>query len=81
VVLFESGDLGGARTQWQEVLKRAPDYAPTLYYSGLLAMREGQVPEARRHLDVLFQAAPADNRYVVRGRELLKDIDAQRVAQ
>jgi hypothetical protein len=57
------------------VLGKAPTHPPTLFYSGLLAAQEGRMPDARRNLDVLFKSTPADNLYVTRGRDLLRDIE------
>jgi tetratricopeptide (TPR) repeat protein len=81
VLLFEGGELENARQRWQALLERAPTYAPTLFYSGLLAAHEGRLQDARRHLDVLFGSASADNLYVARGRDLLAQLDSRRVQQ
>jgi len=75
ITYFEGGDPAEARKIWDTVLGAAPTHPPTLFYSGLLAAREGRVPDARRNLDVLFKSAPADNLYVTRGRELLDEIN------
>jgi cytochrome c-type biogenesis protein CcmH/NrfG len=75
ITYFEGGDPKEARQIWDKVLSAAPTHPPTLFYSGLLAARDGRVPDARRNLDVLFKSAPADNLYVTRGRQLLNDIE------
>jgi tetratricopeptide (TPR) repeat protein len=76
---FERGETGEAARLWQGVLERAPTHPPALFYRALLNAREGKLPDARRDLDVLFGAVPADNLYVGRGKELLQEIDAQKV--
>jgi tetratricopeptide (TPR) repeat protein len=78
---FERGEHGEASKLWHGVLERSPTHPPALFYRALLAAREGRVPDARRDLDVLFQAVPADNLYVGRGKELLQEIDARNVTQ
>jgi tetratricopeptide (TPR) repeat protein len=77
ITYFESGDGQQARKVWDEVLASQPTHPPTLFYSGLLAMREGRLPDARRNLDVLFKSTPGDNLYVTRGKELLRDLDSE----
>jgi tetratricopeptide (TPR) repeat protein len=74
---FDRGDTGEAETLWRSVLERAPTHPPTLFYRALLHARAGRTPEARRDLDVLFQAVPADNLYVGRARELLQELDSK----
>ena len=74
---FDRGDTGEAETLWRGVLERAPTHPPTLFYRALLHARAGRMPEARRDLDVLFQAVPADTLYVGRGRELLQELDSK----
>lgn len=78
---FERGENGEASKLWHGVLERVPTHPPALFYRALLAAREGRVPDARRDLDVLFQAVPADNLYVGRAKELLQEIDARNVTQ
>jgi tetratricopeptide (TPR) repeat protein len=74
---FDRGDAGEAEALWRDVLERVPTHPPTLFYRALLHARAGRMPEARRDLDVLFQAVPADNLYVGRGRELLQELDSK----
>ena len=78
---FEKGEAAEADRLWQGVLQRSPTHPPTLFYSAVHAARSGREPDARRHLEVLFQAVSGDNLYVQRGRELLKEIDASRPAR
>jgi tetratricopeptide (TPR) repeat protein len=75
---FEKGEAAEADQLWQTVLKRSPTHPPTLFYSAVHAARSGREPDARRHLEVLFQAVPGDNLYAQRGRELLKEMDGLR---
>jgi len=75
---FEQGEAAEADRLWGAVLQRSPTHPPTLFYSAVHAARSGREPDARRHLEVLFQAMPGDNLYVQRGRELLKEMDALR---
>jgi len=75
ITYFEGGERGEAKKIWDKVLDKAPTHPPTLFYSGLLAAQEGRVPDARRNLDVLIKSTPADNLYVTRGKDLLRDID------
>jgi tetratricopeptide (TPR) repeat protein len=75
---FEKGEAAEADRLWRAVLQRSPTHPPTLFYSAVHAARSGREPDARRHLDVLFQAVTGDNLYVQRGRELLKEMDAVR---
>ncbi len=75
---FEKGENGEAAKLWQGVLERSPTHPPALFYRALLAAREGRAPDARRDLDVLLKAVPADNLYVGRGRELLQEMDTQK---
>ena len=75
---FDKGEAVEAARLWQAVLQRSPTHPPTLFYSAVHAARSGHEPDARRHLEVLFQAMPGDNLYVQRGRELLKEMDAQK---
>lgn len=77
ITYFEGGEGGEAKKVWDRVLEAQPTHPPTLFYSGLLAAREGRLPDARRNLDVLFKATAADNLYVTRGKELLRDIDSE----
>jgi tetratricopeptide (TPR) repeat protein len=77
---FEQGETVEAARMWQGVLERAPTHPPALFYRALLAAREGRAPDARRDLDVLLKAVPADNLYVGRGKELLQEMDAQKAA-
>jgi tetratricopeptide (TPR) repeat protein len=73
---FEQGEAAEADRLWRAVLQRSPTHPPTLFYSAVHAAGSGREPDARRHLEVLFQAMPGDNLYVQRGRELLKEMDA-----
>jgi len=75
---FDSGESAEAARLWQEVLRLAPTHPPALFYRALLATREGRIPDARRDLDVLLQAVPADNLYALRGRELIQELDSQK---
>jgi tetratricopeptide (TPR) repeat protein len=75
VTYFEGGDKAEARKIWDKVLGASPTHPPTLFYSGLLAAQEGRVPDAHRNLDVLLKSAPADNLYVTRAHELLRDLE------
>jgi tetratricopeptide (TPR) repeat protein len=75
ITYFESGDGAEAKKLWDQVLGSQPTHPPALFYSGLLAAREGRPGDARRNLEVLFKSAPADNLYVTRGKELLREID------
>src|SRR5262245_36330646 len=75
VTYFESGDKNEAKKIWDTVLVKAPTHPPTLFYSGLLAAQDGRMPDAHRNLDVLIKSTPADNLYVTRARELLKDLE------
>jgi tetratricopeptide (TPR) repeat protein len=75
---FETGDNREAVRLWQGVLERAPTHPPALFYRALLATREGRLPEAHRDLQVLLNAAPADNLYVARAKELLQEIDGKK---
>jgi tetratricopeptide (TPR) repeat protein len=75
---FERGETDEAARLWQGVLERSPAHPPTLFYRALLNARGGRLPDARRDLEVLFNAVPADNLYVGRGRELLQEIDSQK---
>ena len=75
ITYFEAGDRAEARKIWSKLLDRAPTHPPTLFYSGLLAAQEGRLPDARRNLDVLLKSTPADNLYVTRGRDLMRDIE------
>lgn len=81
VTYFEGGDKVEAKKIWDAVLASAPTHPPALFYSGLLAAQEGRMPDAHRNLDVLFKSTPADNLYVVRGRELMKDLERPAQAQ
>jgi len=78
VTHFEKGEGTQAERLWQTVLQRSPTHPPTLFYSAVQAARSGREPDARRHLQVLFQAVPDDNLYVQRGRALLKEMDGAR---
>ena len=75
---FEKGEAAEADRLWRAVLQRSPTHPPTLFYSAVQAVRGGREPDARRHLEVLFQALPGDNLYVQRGRALLKEMDGAR---
>jgi tetratricopeptide (TPR) repeat protein len=75
---FDNGDTAEAARLWQGVLERSPTHPPALFYRALLNAREGRLPDARRDLDALFNAVPADNLYVGRGRELLQEMDSQK---
>jgi len=75
VTYFEGGESSEAKKVWDKLLADQPTHPPTLFYSGLLAARDGRIPDARRNLEVLFKSTPADNLYVTRGQELLRDID------
>jgi tetratricopeptide (TPR) repeat protein len=77
ITYFEGGEGAEAKKLWDKVLGSQPTHPPTLFYSGLLAAREGRIPDARRNLDVLFKSTPADNLYVTRGKELLRDLDLE----
>jgi tetratricopeptide (TPR) repeat protein len=81
ITYFEDGEKGEAKRIWDRVLGKSPTHPPTLFYSGLLAAQEGRLPDARRNLDVLFKSAPADNLYVARARDLLRDIDKDPVPE
>jgi tetratricopeptide (TPR) repeat protein len=75
---FEKGENGEAAKLWHGVLERSPTHPPALFYRALLNAREGRVPDARRDLEVLFNAVPDDNLYVGRGKELLQEMDSQK---
>lgn len=77
---FEQGENDEAGRCWRGVLERSPAHPPALYYSGLLAAREGRASEAQRHLDTLVKSVQGDNFYVERGKELLQQLAAERVA-
>ena len=77
---YEKGDAGEAEKLWHGVLERSPTHPPALFYRALLAARAGRAPDARRDLEVLIKAVPADNLYVTRGKELLQEMDSQKGA-
>lgn len=80
ITYFESGQKAEAKKIWERLLGSQPTHPPTLFYSGLLAAQEGRMPEAQRNLDVLFKSTPADNLYVTRARDLLRDIESGSLA-
>src|SRR5258708_1341930 len=76
ITYFEGGEKAAAKKIWDKLLGSQPTHPPTLFYSGLLAAQEGRMPDAQRNLDVLFKSTPADNLYVTRARDLLRDIES-----
>jgi len=80
ITYFEGGEKAEAKKIWDRLLGSQPTHPPTLFYSGLLAAQEGRMPEAQRNLDVLFKSTPADNLYVTRARDLLRDIESGSLA-
>jgi tetratricopeptide (TPR) repeat protein len=73
---FDQGDDPKALEHWHRALSLQPTHPPTLFFSAAALSRAGKGADARRHLDVLFNSAPADNLYVERGRDLQKTLDA-----
>jgi tetratricopeptide (TPR) repeat protein len=73
---FDQGDDASALEHWKQALALAPTHPPALFFSAAALSRSGKSADARRHLEVLFNSAPADNLYVERGRDLLKALDA-----
>lgn len=76
MVHFDSGEGDHAGKIWEQILVAAPTHPPTLHYMGLLCAQQNRMADARRHLEVLLKAAPSDNLYFERSRELLKTIDS-----
>jgi len=72
VTYFDEGNDGRALDCWKRALELQPTHPPALFFSALAHSRTGDVAESRRQLDVLLKAAPADNLYAERARDLLK---------
>jgi tetratricopeptide (TPR) repeat protein len=81
VTYFDQGNDAGALDYWKRALELQPAHPPALFFSAVAHSRMGNVAEARRGIDVLLKTAPSDNLYVERGRELLKSLDGQPLAQ
>jgi tetratricopeptide (TPR) repeat protein len=73
---FDQGNDARALEHWTQALVIAPTHPPALFFSAAALSRSGKNADARRHLEVLFNSAPADNLYVERARDLLKTLDA-----
>lgn len=50
-MLFESGDLEAARVQYGQVLEQSPNDGDVLFALALIALDQGQDPEARRYFE------------------------------
>ncbi len=72
---FDQGNDAKALECWGQALAIAPTYPPALFFSAAALSRTGNNADARRHLEVLFNSAPAYNLYVERARDLLKTLD------
>ena len=72
---FDQGNDAKALEYWAQALTIAPTYPPALFFSAAALSRSGRTDDARRHLEVLFNSAPADNLYVERARNLLKALE------
>ena len=75
MVLFEDDQRDAAFPLWEQVLKKAPQHPPALFYRALATAQSGRIPEARQQLTALAQAIPTDNLYFARARDLLKDLE------
>jgi tetratricopeptide (TPR) repeat protein len=73
---FDEGNDAMALEHWTRALAIAPTHPPALFFSAAALSRSGKAADARRHLEVLFNSAPADNLYMERARDLLKTLDA-----
>jgi tetratricopeptide (TPR) repeat protein len=76
VTYFDQGDDAQALEHWTQALAIVPTHPPALFFSAAALSRSGKAADARRHLEVLFNSAPADNLYVGRARDLLKTLEA-----
>lgn len=76
MVLFEDDQRDAAFPLWDQVLKKAPQHPPALFYRALATAQSGKIPEARQQLTALTQAVPTDNLYFARARDLLKDLES-----
>jgi len=72
---FDQGNDSKALEHWGQALAITPTHPPALFFSAAALSRSGKGADARRHLEVLFNSAPADNLYVERARDLLKALD------
>lgn len=70
----EAGDSERAEAAWQQVLARAPDFAPTHRALGINAMKRGETGVARNHFRAYLRLAPGgrDAGYV---RAYLQDLE------
>lgn len=77
MVEYDSGNQAVALEIWQDVLDRLPTHPPTLFYSSVALVENGDLESARRNLDILFKSASMDNLYFERGKVLLATISEE----
>src|SRR5690349_18530449 len=77
---FDQGNDAKALEYWNQALAIAPTHPPALFFSAAALSRSGKSADARRHPEVLFNSAPADNLYVERARDLLKTLETPAAA-
>lgn len=70
----DSGDADTALGHWDALLQRHPLMPPALFNAAWLLAQKQQLADASRHIEVVLQAAPEDNLYVGRARELQRVI-------
>lgn len=79
MIHFEQGKWEQALEIWSEVKEKEPLHPPALYFSALAKVELGQIAEGQRDIDVLLKAAPVDNLYYGRAKELLLAIERNQV--
>ena len=57
---LELDDLGAAATSLQEALARDPENTKILSNMGILAIKRGDLSEARRYFDAILEIDPND---------------------
>lgn len=75
MVYFDTADFPAAIKIWDGVLSHNPAHPPALFYRASARLKQDQLEEARRDLDVLLKSVATNNLYFGRGKELLEALD------
>lgn len=78
MVHMESGMRSEALSYWTQVLEADPAHPPSLYFSAIARLEQGEAEAAQRHLNVLLNSASVDNLYYSKAKDLLLSLERNR---
>lgn len=77
---FDAKKTTEALATWGQLLAGHPNFPPALYYRGLALLQQELPEQAKASLTQLVESAEPDNIYCERAKQILRDIDDNKVS-